>query len=155
MGILTTPKDPDTPTPYEINIFEEFIDPARRSELFALADLVRFPRDTGFYYECSKAGRTAANYPDALPRSANRTVIDGSAEWTAKHPSDVSPVVVQSVTWIMPTGLTLDSQSQSNHVAQAVISGGTDGQDYDVTARITPDAGNPRDVTITIPVRHL
>jgi len=155
MTIIVEPKDPDTPATYEIDVFQEFVDDARRSYEYSLNDISRGNRDTGFYYVCTKAGRTAKKFPQSgFPRRANEIVIDGSLEWTAKHPADVSPTIIQSVTWIVPTGLILDSQTEDNHLAKATFSGGTDGQDYDVTARIAPNTGTPRDVTITIPVRQ-
>lgn len=154
MTILTTPKDPDTPATYEIDIRDEFIVEVRRNYQYPLNDVVRDQRGSGFLFLCTKAGTTGRNYPEAWPRAANEIVRDGSAEWTSQHPLDVTVPTIQSVTWIVPTGLTLDSQSESDHSAKVTLSGGTDGQDYDVTARITPTTGSPRDVTMTIPVRQ-
>lgn len=151
---VATPKDPDTAVTYEIDIRDEIVAEVRRNYEYALTDVVRDHRGSGFYLECSKAGLTSKQFPQAWPRAANETVLDGSAEWTSKHPSDVSTPTIQSVTWIMPDALTLDSQSETSYLARLTVSGGTDGQDYDVTARITPTAGSVRDVTVTIPVRQ-
>lgn len=153
MSIVVREKDPDTAATYEIDAWEVFVPEARRSQQFALDEVVRAQRDTGFYYLCSVAGRSARNYP-AWPRSADETVMDGSAEWTAKHPDDAAIPTIDSVEWDVPNGLTLDSQAEDAHIASATFSGGADGEDYDVTARITPTSGTPRDVTITIPVRQ-
>lgn len=152
MSILVREKDPDTPATYEIDLFQAFVPEALRSREFLVDQLVRAQRDTGFYYRCTQAGRTARNYP-TWPRAASETVLDGSVEWTTVHPDDATPPEVDTVVWEVPAALTLDSQSHDDHVARATFSGGTDGEDYDVTARITPTAGEPRDVTITIPVR--
>lgn len=147
-------KDPDTPATYEIVILEALVQEALRSYDFVLTNLVRAPRDTGLYYECTKAGRTAWNYPLAWPRAADEVIADGSVEWTARDPSVVTPPTIQSVVWAVPAGLTLDSQDQTDHVARATISGGTDGVDYEVTARITPTAGAVVEKTLIIPVRE-
>lgn len=155
MSTLAKEKDPDVATVYEIDVFEQIVVEAYRSHRFEVDDVVRAPKDTGFFYVCQTAGRTGDHYPQYWPRAASETVADGSVVWNTVHPDSAGPTTIQIVTWIMPTGLTLDSQSEANHVATATISGGTADVDYDVTARITPTVGPPIDVTITIPVRNL
>lgn len=153
MSTVVEEKDPDTDATYEIYIFEAFVVSALRSSPVVLSDLIRAPRDTGFYYQCTKAGRTATQYPESWPRVSGEVVADGSAEWTAVHPDDASPPIIQSVAWSVQDGMTIASQSDAGHIAQVTVSGGVDGNDYDATARITPTAGDPRDITITVPVR--
>ena len=120
--------------------------------LFRSAQFVRPQRGTGFYYECTTAGRTSAHYP-TWPRAAAETVTDGSVVWTARHPTGSSIPTITSAVWTVPTGLTLDAQSEIGLVAFITVSGGTDGVDYDVLCRMTPSSGNVVEQTITIPVR--
>jgi hypothetical protein len=51
-----------------------------------------------------------------------------------------------------PSGLTLDSSSDDATSVTATISGGTAGESYDVTCRVTTDGGRTKDITGTIPV---
>lgn len=154
MRIVVAPKDPDQAATYEIEVIDLFMRDAYRGYQFSLTEFVKAPRDTGFYFECTKAGRTADSYPVSWPRREGETIKDGSAEWTSVHPDNALVVTVSTVVWSIPTGLTLDSQSHSGHIVRGTFSGGSDGVDYDVTATITPSTGNPEDYTITIPVRE-
>lgn len=155
MSIRVAPKDPNVPKSYEIDVFFRFISEMHRSREFKVNDLARAPRDTGFYYKCTVAGRTSRSFPRSFPRVDTETLLDGSVTWTTIHPDSATAAVkIQTVDWTVPAGLTLDSQSESGHIAEATFSGGLDGEDYEVTARVTPNNGNAIDITITIPVRQ-
>lgn len=145
-------KDPNVPATYSIDFHAELVRESIRDYAFTAAQFVRPQRATGFYYECTTAGRTSAYYPE-WPREAGETVADGSVVWTARHPTGSSVPTISSVTWTVPSGLTLDSQSETGLVAYITLSGGTDGVDYEVLCRMTPSSGNVIEQTITIPVR--
>jgi hypothetical protein len=102
------PKDPDAPATYSIDFHDEVVREAKRDCDFISAQFVRPQRGTGFYYECTTAGRTSAHYP-TWPRAAAETVNDGSAVWTARHPTGSSIPTIASVTWTVPTGIVKDS----------------------------------------------
>jgi hypothetical protein len=146
-------KDPNVPATYSIDWIDELVDEASRETEFSLGTIVQAQRDTGWYYECTTAGRTSAHYPQ-WPRLAGETVADVSIVWTARHPDDVTTTEVQSATWAVPAGLTLVSQSQTGLVTQITVSGGVDGVDYEVTCAMTPTVGAAREQTIVIPVRE-
>jgi hypothetical protein len=146
------PKDPDVPAVYEIDWQDELVIEADRSRTFSTGDVVRAQRDTGWYYECTTAGRTSAHYPQ-WPREAEVTVTDGSVTWTARHPDDASVPSVSSADWTVPAGLTLDSQQEQGMVTYITLSGGTDGVDYDVLCSMTPSSGNVIEQTIVVKVR--
>jgi hypothetical protein len=152
-AVTVRAKDPDVNATYAIDVTERLVDLARRSFDFSLGAVVRAQRDTGWYYECTTAGRTAENYPAVFPRAAGETVQDGSVVWTCQHPSTPTLRSISTVVYTIPTGLTLETQSESGFVAYFTISGGVDGEDYDIVARITPSSGDPFDQTITVPVR--
>lgn len=147
------PKDPDVAATYTIDWHDELVLPAFREYAFAAGVFVQAQRDTGFYYECTTAGRTARNYPHEWPRTAGETVNDGSVVWTCRHPSSSTVALVSSAVWTMPSGITKDSQSESGALTSIVVSGGTDGVDYEVLCRMTPTIGSVMEKTITIPVR--
>lgn len=152
MSYEVDPKDPDVPAQYSIDWHDELIGEAFREWAFEEGAFVQAQRDTGFYYECTAAGRTSTNYPNAWPRADGQTVHDGSVTWTCRHPTAANVPAVASVAWT-PNGLTVDSQSETGSVASVVLSGGEDGSDYDVLCRMTPTVGPVRERTITIPVR--
>jgi hypothetical protein len=147
------PKDPNVSATYSIDWHDELITPAYREWAFALASFVQAQRDTGFYYECTTAGRTSRNYPTEWPREAGETVTDGSVVWTCRHPSSSTVPAVSSCVWTPDSGLTVDSQSESGTVSSVVLSGGTDGVDYEVLCRMTPTIGSVTEKTIIVPVR--
>jgi hypothetical protein len=146
------PKDPNAPATYSIDFHDDVVQEASRDSDFIAAQFVRPQRGTGFYYECTTAGRTSAYYP-TWPREAGETVNDGSAVWTARHPTGSSIPTISSVTWTVPSGITKDSQTEVGLVAFITVSGGTDGVDYEVLCRMTPSTGDVVEQTITIPVR--
>lgn len=76
-------------------------------------------------------------------------VLDFEVDWDARLGADT----ISTVTWTMPTGLTLDSQSVNGDVAIAWISGGTTGQSYNVGCRVVTTGGRTYDETIILPVR--
>lgn len=145
-------KDPDVSAVYEIDWELELVSQAERSRYFSSGEVVRAQIDTGWYYECTTAGRTSRHYP-VWPRSSGETVEDGTVTWTARHPDDASVPSVSSAVWTVPSGLTLDSQQEQGMVTYITLSGGTDGEDYEVLCRMTPTSGNVVEQTITIPVR--
>jgi len=146
-------KDPDVPATYSIDWHDQLITPAFREYNFETGNFVQAQPDTGWYLECTTAGRTARHYPTRWPRAAGQTVQDGSVVWTCRHPSTSNVPTVQSATWTVPDGLTLDSQSETDSVTNIVLSGGIDGLDYDVLCRMTPSVGSVIEKTITVRVR--
>jgi hypothetical protein len=146
-------KDPDVAAEYFVDFHDEIVQEALRREDFAVGVVLFYPRDTGYYYEVTVAGRTSQHYPIALPRAAGETLQDGSVTLECKIPSDVTIPQVSSVAWTVPAGLVLDSQRISGTKAFATLSGGSDGVDYDVVCAMTPSSGNDIEQTITIPVR--
>jgi len=147
------PKDPNVAATYTIDWHDELVLEALREHAFTAGAFVQAQRDTGFYYECTTAGRTATNYPRTWPRAAGETVLDGSVVWTCRHPSTATVALVSSVVWTVPTGITKDSQSESGALANIVLSGGTDGVDYEILCRMTPTIGSVMEKTITVQVR--
>jgi len=146
-------KDPNVAATYTIDWHDELVVPAYREYAFAQSSFVQGQRDTGWYYECTTAGRTAHNYPQ-WPRAAGETVQDGSAAWTARHPSSSTVPQVSSAVWtVIGGGMAIDSQAQGGALSSVVLSGGTDGVDYEVHCRMTPTIGAVMEKTITVPVR--
>ena len=69
-------------------------------------------------------------------------VLDFSIDWTSALDSGDA---ISSVTWIVPAGLTKDSQSVSGAVATIWLSGGTVDADYTVTCRVVTTGGRTMD----------
>jgi len=151
MSTTLAPKDPNVPATYSINWHDQLVREPRRDFDFASGVFVRPQRGTGFYYECTTAGRTSAYYP-VWPREAAQTIADGSVVWTTRAPSASIPDVSTAV-WTVPSGITKDSQLEDGPITYITLSGGTDGEDYDILCRMTPSSGNVAEQTITVPVR--
>jgi len=147
-------KDPDVDTEYAIDARRLAYQEMRRDWPYDAGKFVKAPRHTGFYYECTTAGETKHNWPD-LPRAAAQTVQDGSAVWTARHPDDAELPTISGVTWdVDPVGeLAVDSERIEGGIVYPTLTGGADGEDYELTAHITWSIGQVDDITVTIPVR--
>jgi hypothetical protein len=74
-------------------------------------------------------------------------VLDYSWNWSAwLQPSE--NISAHSI--LAPTGITLDSSSADAGVVTAWLSGGTNGQTYRVTCRVTTDQGRTDDRSIEV-----
>lgn len=150
---MVNPKDPDVDTEYAIDARRLAYQEMRRSWPYAITQIVKAPRHTGFYYEATTAGETKQNWPD-FPRAEAETVTDGSVVWTARHPSSSDLPTISSVTWtVSPSGLTVDSERIDGGIVYPTVADGTDGVDYEITAHITWSTAQVDEVTVTVPVR--
>lgn len=77
-------------------------------------------------------------------------VLDWEIDWSAWL--DTGETIVTS-TWIVPDGLTQDSDSSTGTTATVWLAGGTVGTRYTVTNRITTSAGRTDDRSIRISVQ--
>lgn len=64
-------------------------------------------------------------------------VLDYEMDWLAWLGTDT----ISASEWIVPDGLTLDSDTFTDTAATAWLSGGVEGEVYEVTNRITTAAG--------------
>jgi len=76
--------------------------------------------------------------------------LDYTVDWSSYLGSDT----IDSVEWVVPDGITMESQEETESVATIWLSGGTAGTDYDVVCRITTVGGRIDDRTIVIKVRE-
>jgi len=79
--------------------------------------------------------------PDAL--------LDYSVDWTGWLCSDT----IVTGTWAVPSGITEVGSSNTDEISTIWLSGGTNGQSYNITNRIITAGGRHDDRTITISVR--
>lgn len=78
-------------------------------------------------------------------------VLDYGVDWSAelaKHGNDT----INTSTWIVPTGITKDSDSHTTTTATIWLSGGSVGKTYKVVNRITTVGGRTDDRTLSIQV---
>jgi len=80
------------------------------------------------------------------------SVIDYTMDWGTKW---LNGDTISTSAWIIPTGLTLVSESYSTTDTTVFISGGTEGITYRITNRITTAAGRTDDRSIDIKVETL
>jgi hypothetical protein len=76
--------------------------------------------------------------------------LDYLVNWVTWLGSDT----ILTSTWIVPSGVTKVSDSHSATAATIWLSGGTVGNDYELTNRIVTAAGRTEDRTITIQLRE-
>jgi len=78
-------------------------------------------------------------------------VLDYSVDWGDWMESSETLSVS---TWVVPSGITKDSDTITGTEAVIWLSGGTAGSMYDLTNRVTTDASRTDDRTITVYVRQ-
>jgi hypothetical protein len=111
-------------------------------------------RATGLQYKATTGGRSGTDEP-RWPLTATQTVKDGSITWTAEAVNADSLMrTLSSVSWAADTGITLGATSTSGTRSTVLISGGTEGQDYDVVCTGTCSDNTFPVVTFTIKIRR-
>ena len=154
MSTVLDEKDPDQDRAYAIDARWLAYHELKRDWPYAVGQIVKSPRHTGFYYECSIAGETRRHWPE-LPRAEGLTFSDGSVTWLARHPDDATLPTISTVTWdVSPSGLSVAAETITGGVVEPVLAGGADGEDYELTAHVTWSTGQADDITVTIPVRQ-
>lgn len=85
-----------------------------------------------------------------------QAVVPFGFDWTDWLSEISSSETIATATWTVPAGLTKDSDGldAAAVVASAVLSGGTDGQDYLVGCRITTSSGYVDERTGRVQVRQ-
>lgn len=81
-------------------------------------------------------------------------VLDYAVDWGAPLNSWLAGETIASVAWTVPAGLTQGAASNTNTVAQVRLSGGTVGQTYTVTCRITTSTGQIEDRSFRVVIRE-
>lgn len=74
------------------------------------------------------------------------SVLDYQIDWSTWLGSDT----IASSSWVIPTGITEDSDSNTTTTATVWLSGGTAGTTYTVTNRIVTAGGRTEDRSLTI-----
>lgn len=77
-------------------------------------------------------------------------ILDYTIDWTRWLAGDQ----VATSEWLVPTGLTKVADSKTSSSATVWLSGGTAGQSYAVTNRITTTGGRTEDRSFTIRVEE-
>lgn len=75
--------------------------------------------------------------------------LDYQWDWTAWVADNET---IDTVTWIVPTGITQGDTTKTDTTATIWLSGGTLGESYDITCRITTNQGRTDDRTETITI---
>ncbi len=78
----------------------------------------------------------------------------GDNDGTASDPGWLQADTISASTWTVPSGITKDSDSFSDTVTTAWISGGTAGEVYKLVNRIVTAGGRTEDRTITLICRE-
>ena len=76
-------------------------------------------------------------------------VLDYQIDWATRLDGDV----IANSDWTVPSGLVEGSSSNTTSTTTVWLSGGTDGDDYEVQNRITTTGGRTMDQTVKLRVR--
>jgi hypothetical protein len=85
----------------------------------------------------------AVYWPDKDPDD----VVDYGLDWSALGTDTIS-----TSTWIVPTGITRNSDSKTDLGTTIWLQGGTIGQTYELTNRIVTAGGRTLDATVELTV---
>lgn len=86
----------------------------------------------------------ALNVPDKDPDE----VLDYRIDWSGRLDGDT----ISASTWVVPIGITQDSASNTTTSATIWLSGGTSGEQYTLTNRVTTNGGRTLEQKITLRV---
>lgn len=78
-------------------------------------------------------------------------VLDYTVDWDNRL---LTGETISTSTWVIPTGITKDSDANDDTTATVWLSGGTAGTNYSLVNRITTSQGRTYDQTITIRVNE-
>jgi hypothetical protein len=76
-------------------------------------------------------------------------VLDFELDWTDRLVDDT----IDTSVWVVPDGITKDSDSNTTTHTKAWFSGGTLGTVYEIVNRIVTEGGRTMDQTVNLPVR--
>lgn len=79
--------------------------------------------------------------------------LDYTRDWSAWLAA-AGDDTIDTSTWIVPAGLTAGAESQTDTSTTIWLSGGTVGERYSVTNRVTTTGGRIDDRTFTIDIRQ-
>lgn len=99
---------------------------------------------TGFQYDAE--GPWIAKDPNA--------VLDYSLDWGVPLNSWLAGETIASVAWTATAGLTVGAASNTTTVAKVRLSGGTVGQVYTVSCRVTTSTGQIEDRSFRVRVQE-
>lgn len=83
------------------------------------------------------------------PNEVKRYRVD----WTRMLESLDSDTISGAATWVYPSGITGGSETQDSYTTTTKLSGGTHGNDYTITVRITTTNGETLEQSFTVPVK--
>jgi hypothetical protein len=97
------------------------------------------------------AGIEAVIPADAVFTKDPSEVLDYRRDW-----SDwlTSGDTINASTWTIPEGITKDSDTKDGDSATVWLSGGTDGEEYTVTNKITTNGGRTGEYSFLVRVRQ-
>lgn len=78
-------------------------------------------------------------------------ILDYMVDWSARLDADADTIT--AVTWIVPAGITKTTEYRNDTQTQIWLSGGTAGETYEFTCRITTARGRVMDQTVTLDIK--
>lgn len=112
---------------------------------------VRPTAPNGYEYQCTTSGQSGSNEPD-WPKSVGGTVTDGSVTWTGIAFGTNATDTISTASVSADTGITTDSGTIDGSAVNTRVSGGTAGQEYDVTVQVVTADGNTLEIVVRVVV---
>jgi hypothetical protein len=82
-------------------------------------------------------------------------VLDYQVDWSAWLASALGGAdTIATSTWIVPDGITKNSDTHTDNTATLWVSGGTAGTAYNLVNRITTAGGRTNDLTLRLYLEH-
>lgn len=144
------PKDPDEAVQYSVDFGPDVARRWKPDHSYASGVHLQPRRANGYDYECTTPGRTGFREP-VWPTTVGSTVNDGSVVWTCRAPSTASNrvTITGTPTWAPDSGLTVAGVTVDGSETFALLSGGTDGENYTVVVTaLTTDGQTLKQVCI-------
>jgi len=102
---------------------------------------------TSFYLE-PKHPDTTRTY------TINLASADGTNDGTTSDTGFLQTDTIASIAWVIPSGITKDSDSNTTKAITFAVSGGTDATDYELQCDVTLAGGDIEAVMFVVPVRE-
>lgn len=91
-------------------------------------------------------------WSETVIKDPNATVIY-TVDWNTNFLSGVSGGTISTSTWVVPTGITSVTESNTTTTTTIKLSGGTLEQSYTLVNRITTSAGLTEDFSLVVIIR--
>lgn len=123
---------------------------------YVAGDIIRLPVGNGYFYTAAIVaaapyGMSGKLLPDFLAGNGE-TTDDGSIIWTAGVPGALAVPAISVSAWTLDAGVVEDSADIAGFDATVTVSGGSVGEQYRMTNRITKSNGGQEETSLVLEI---